>query len=254
MRNRKSARVQKSGEANVSELSRHLLRAQEEERKRLSRELHDGTGQSLMVLRFYLSMLAEKQNLELTTKVGEALTLLDRIIEDVRRVIGRLSPRVLEELGLLAAIRKEARELSQRTGMKVHFEVPANLGHVDHEVEVAIYRSLQEALHNIAKHSHASIFKVKLERKDGSLCLQVEDDGVGFSSQGSVPQESFGLVGMRERCAALGGRVRVRSNEGKGTRISVSLPVVRIVAMRKPLSYGSKTIPFGKRVIAARAG
>lgn len=254
MKNRKSVGKRKSEEVSGSELSRHLLRAQEEERKRISRELHDGTGQSLMVLRFYLSMLAEKQNLELTNKIGEALALLDRIIEDVRRIIGRLSPRVLEELGLLAAIRKEARELSQRTGMKVHLELPADLRDVDHEIEVATYRSLQEALHNIAKHSHASTFKVKLERKDGTLCLQVEDDGVGFSSKDSVRQQSFGLVGMRERSAALGGKVRVRSSKGKGTRISVSLPVARIVTMPKPLVPGAKPIPFGKRAVAARAG
>lgn len=252
--NRTPARLPKSGATNRSELSRHLLRAQEEERKRISRELHDGTGQSLMVLRFYLSMLAEKQNPELATKVGESLNLLDRIIEDVRRVIGRLSPRVLEELGLLAAIRKEARELSQRTGMKIHFELPLDLGQVDHEIEVAIYRSLQEALHNIAKHSHASVFTVKLQRKNGSLCLQVEDDGVGFSSKGNVRQESFGLVGMRERSAALGGKVRIRSSRGKGTRISVSLPVTRIVTMHKALPLDERSSPFGKRAIAARAG
>ena len=103
----------------VSELSRHLLRAQEKERKRISRELHDGTGQGLMVLRLYLAMLAsDGQSPESRAKIQEALQLLDHTVEDLRRIISRLSPRVLEEMGLLAAIRKEVLELAKNTGMR----------------------------------------------------------------------------------------------------------------------------------------
>lgn len=245
-----------------SRLSRRLLEAQEEERKRISRELHDGTGQSLMVLRFHLGMLADKQNAELTPKVTEALSVLDRIIEDVRRIIGRLSPRVLEELGLLAAIRKEARELSKRTGMEPHLELPGELVAVDRETEVAVYRLLQEALHNIAKHSHAAKFTVRLKRKAGSLCLQVEDDGVGFSLKAGSQSQNFGLTGMRERSAALGGKIRVRSSKGSGTTISASLPLRKDSTVQKPLSPANASmsgsdvvpIPFSKRSVAAKAG
>jgi len=205
-------------------LSRHLLGAQEEERKRISRELHDGTGQGLMVLRLYLGMLAsESQSAESQAKIQEALKLLDHTIEDLRRIIGRLSPRSLEELGLTAAIRKEVLEMSRTTGIKARIEFPKNLGRLDHEIEVALYRSLQEALHNIAKHSHAENFAVRVQMELGSVRLEVEDDGVGFPGKRSQEQ-AFGLLGMKERVAVLDGRVDVRSREGKGTRIRVVLP------------------------------
>ncbi|MDP9160240.1 MAG: sensor histidine kinase [Acidobacteriota bacterium] len=248
---------------NGSRLSRRLLEAQEEERKRISRELHDGTGQSLMVLRLQLAMLASNKDGEVTVKVQEAMKVLDQLIEDVRRIIGRLSPRVLEELGLVAAIRSEVREWSKRTGMEPQLELASDLGPIPHDIEVAIYRLLQEALHNIAKHSGAQNFKVKLEHKKEWLCLHVEDDGAGFSVSSNPHLQSHGLSGMRERSAALGGKVRVRSSKGAGTTISVSLPLRRAVPTRKSASLASDAdtacaettdpIPFAKRSAAARA-
>jgi signal transduction histidine kinase len=244
-----------------SRLSRRLLEAQEEERKRISRELHDGTGQSLMVLRLQLGMLASGKDTEVTAKVQEAMKVLDQLIEDVRRIIGRLSPRVLEELGLVAAIRSEVREWSKRTGMEPELELPQDLGPIPHEIEVAIYRLLQEALHNIAKHSGAQKFKVKLEHKKEWLCLHVEDDGAGFSVSSDPHIQSHGLSGMRERSAALGGKVRVRSSKGAGTTISVSLPLRKTVSARKSTREADTAcaeithpIPFAKQSASAKAG
>jgi len=217
-----------------SELSRHLLQAQEEERKRISRELHDETGQGLMVLRLYLGMLAgDSHRPQLKLKVEEAMAMLDRTIGDLRRIIARLSPRTLEELGLLAAIRKEVRELAKHTGMRAQIDLPETLGEVDHEIEIAIYRSVQESLHNIAKHSQAKNFRLRVESQDGNLCLLVDDDGIGFSGKGNPRRQSFGLLGMRERIAALGGTVRVRSRSGRGTRLRVMLPVTQTNGARK---------------------
>jgi signal transduction histidine kinase len=208
-----------------SELSRHLLRAQEDERKRISRELHDEAGQGLMALRLYLAMLANSsENPENLLKVQEALGLLDHTIEGLRRVIARLSPRTLDELGLLAAIRKEARRLTKTTGMKALVELPGALPGMDHDTEVAIYRSVQEALHNVAKHSQARIFKVQLEADGGWVKLLVEDDGIGLSRRTAARGESFGVAGMRDRIAALGGTVRIRSGKASGTRVTVAVP------------------------------
>ncbi len=135
----------------VLELSRHLVQAQEEERKRISRELHDEAGQGLMVLRLYLgTLVSESPNPELRMKIEEAMSMLDLTIGDLRRIIARLSPRMLEELGLMAAIRKEARELSKSTGMRPRLILPMGFGELDHEIEIALYRSVQEALHNVA--------------------------------------------------------------------------------------------------------
>jgi two-component system sensor histidine kinase NreB len=242
---RKHARQRGASGAQGSELSRELLRAQEEERKRISRELHDGTGQGLMVLRLYLGMLAsESQSPESQFKIQEALKLLDRTVEDLRRMIGRLSPRTLEELGLLAAIRKEIRDVSRNSGTKGKLEFPENLGELDREIEVALYRSLQEALHNIIKHAHARNFTVCLQGTTDFVCLLVEDDGVGFFGRHNSRSQSFGLLGMRERIAALGGKVRIQSREGKGTRIKIILPIPQgaangrklVVAQNSPVS------------------
>ncbi len=211
--------------APLADLSRHLMRAQEEERKRISRELHDGAGQGLMVLRLYLGMLAsESQSPESLLKIEEALKLLDHTVEDLRRIIGRLSPRTLEELGLIAAIRKEAHALGRNTGMKFQLHLAPDLGPLDHEIEVALYRSLQEALHNIAKHSQAQNFTIHLRKEGERLCLSVEDDGIGFSRKRGSGLQTFGILGMRERVAALGGKMRIRSVKGSGTQVKISVP------------------------------
>ncbi len=209
----------------ASEISRHLVRAQEEERKRIGRELHDGTGQGLMVLRLYLGMLgAGSLDSEAQFKVQEALGLLDNTIEDLRRIIGRLSPQTLERLGLLPAIRKEVREISRNSGIKAALDLPRSLGAVDLEIELALYRSVQEALHNIAKHSQAKNFRVRLQATHETLHLLVEDDGIGFSKKKISQGNGFGLWGMRERVAALGGKVRVNAHPDKGTQLRVTLP------------------------------
>jgi signal transduction histidine kinase len=220
-----------------SELSRHLLKVQEEERRRISRELHDETGQALMVLRFQLEMLAGENQGQDAGKIREALELLDRTIEGLRRTIARLSPRVLEEFGLSTAIRRQAQWLAKHTGMKASLEIPEKWSSSDHDVDVALYRSVQEALHNVAKHSQASKFSVRLEVAAHKVTLQVEDDGVGFSRR-SAHVRGFGLTGMRERAAALGGSMKVRSERGKGTSIQIQLP--RVVREAKIAAPGLK--------------
>ena len=129
------------------DLSRQLLNAQEEERRRISRELHDETGQGLMVLRFQLEMLAsDAKGQEDKAKIQESLELLDRTIEGLRRTIARLSPRVLEELGLLAGIRREAQVVSRHMGIEGDLQLPEEIQPLSRELEVAIYRSVQEAI------------------------------------------------------------------------------------------------------------
>lgn len=208
-----------------TELSRQLLKAQEEERRRISRELHDETGQGLMVLRFQLEMLAgDASSSANKAKVEESLDLLDRTIEGLRRTIARLSPRLIEELGLVAAIRREAELVSKRSSIHAHVELPDDPGPLDHDLEVALYRSVQEALHNVTRHSQAKNFTVKLERGSTKVALQIADDGIGFSPR-TARERGFGLTGMRERAAALGGTVKVRSQREKGTTIRLVFPL-----------------------------
>lgn len=208
--------------AGESELSRQLLQAQEEERRRITRELHDETGQALMVLRFQLEMLAgEAEDKAQQARIRESLGLLDRSIEGLRRTIARLSPRVLEDLGLITAIRKQVQLLARHTRMHARLNLPPEMVSLDHDLQVAVYRSVQEALHNVAKHSQAKNFIVRLWTTGGRVLLEVEDDGIGFSPRAAASR-GFGLKGMRERASAFGGHLKVQSRLGEGTRIRIA--------------------------------
>jgi signal transduction histidine kinase len=212
-------------EARIAELSAHLLRVQEEERNRISRELHDETGQGLMVIRLYLGMLRNSlPSKAAKAKVDETLDVVDRTVEGIRRIIGKLSPLVLQELGLFAALRKEALHLEQKHGVSCRVAISDEVGRLSAETETAIYRIVQEALHNIAKHAQAQNAAITMDRVDGKVKLAVEDDGVGIFPKTNYRGNSFGLAGIKERVGMLGGEVRVASPKGQGTRIDVTVP------------------------------
>jgi len=216
-------------EMRIAELSGHLLRAQEEERKRISRELHDETGQALMVIRLYLGMLEGTVGTRSArTKIRETLEVVDRTIEGIRRIIGRLSPLVLQELGLIAAVRKEAKDLAKSTGVKARVTVSPDFGRLPAALETAIYRVVQEALHNVAKHASASTVNIEMLREADSVRLLIEDDGVGMTGKPSLARRTFGLAGMYERIGNVGGKMKVSSARGRGTRIEVNAPIVRV--------------------------
>lgn len=212
-------------EARIAELSAHLLRVQEEERKRISRELHDETGQGLMVIRLYLGMLESGAGSRARGKIRETLGVVDRTIEGIRRIIGKLSPLVLQELGLIAAVRKEAKDLARNTGVKARVAVSDSVGRLAPECEAALYRVVQEALHNVAKHAQAKSVNIQMNRENGVVRLLIEDDGQGINKPTGFSGRSFGLAGMRERIGMLRGAVKVTSAKGKGTRIEVTVPV-----------------------------
>jgi hypothetical protein len=212
-------------EMRIAELSGHLMHAQEEERKRISRELHDETGQALMVIRLYLGMLETT----VTTRAGKAkiretLEVVDRTIEGIRRIIARLSPLVLQELGLIAAVRKEAKDLAKSAGVKAKVSVSPEFGRLPSAVEAAFYRVVQEALYNVAKHANATTVNIGMTRDGDLVRLTIEDDGEGITPKPGGRQ-TFGMAGMRERIGNIGGKMKVSSARGQGTRIEVNAPV-----------------------------
>ena len=212
-------------EQEIAELSAHLLRVQEEERKRISRELHDETGQALMVIRLYLGMMeASLTERSARAKIKETVEVVDRTIEGIRRIIGKLSPLVLQELGLVAAIRKEAKLLAKTSGVKTRVLISQDVGRLASGTEQAIYRVVQEALHNVAKHAHARNVTVQVAREDTLVQVIVEDDGIGMPARAISSNSCFGLAGIKERIAVLGGVARVTSTKGKGTRIEITVP------------------------------
>ncbi|MGE5322611.1 MAG: GAF domain-containing protein [Actinomycetota bacterium] len=223
-------------EQRIADLSAHLLRVQEEERKRISRELHDETGQALMVIRLYLGMMEQGGAKNLRGKIKETVDVVDRTIEGIRRIIGKLSPLVLQELGLVAAIRKEAKDMAKTAGVKARVLIADDVGRLAPGTEQAIYRVVQEALHNVAKHAQAKNVTVHVAREGKTVHVQVEDDGVGIqAARGNPRNGSFGLAGIKERIAMLGGVSRVISTKGKGTRIEITVPAGESPEMERPL-------------------
>jgi signal transduction histidine kinase len=236
-------------EIRIVELSGHLLKAQEEERKRISRELHDETGQALMVIRLYLGMLDQTVKTRIgKAKIGELVAVVDRTIEGIRRIIGRLSPLVLQELGLVAAIRKEAKDLAKNAGVQSRVAISDNVGRLDPVFETAIYRVVQESLHNVAKHAQAQNVNIQMDREGDTLKLVIEDDGTGIHAVSNPMRPSFGLAGMHERIATLGGQMKVVSHKGEGTKISVTVPLPpRTAEAEAAPSAGAKRVLQGSR-------
>jgi signal transduction histidine kinase len=222
-------------EQRIADLSGHLLHVQEEERKRISRELHDETGQALMVIRLYLGMLeAGVTGRNVKARIRETVAVVDRTIEGIRRIIGKLSPLVLQELGLVAAIRKEAKDLAKTTGVKTRVMIAEDVGRLTPGTEQAIYRVVQEALHNVGKHAHARNVAVQVSREAQTVHVSVEDDGIGIQPKSNSRGHSFGLAGIKERIAAMGGATRVISAKGKGTRIEIIVPAGEPVDSERP--------------------
>jgi signal transduction histidine kinase len=182
-----------------------------------------------MVIRLYLGMMESGAPAH-KAKIRETVEVVDRTIEGIRRIIGKLSPLVLEELGLVAALRKEAKDLARNTGVKTKVMISDEVGRLASGAEQAIYRVVQEALHNVAKHSQAKSVTVQVSRLGQTVQVVVEDDGIGIQPRSNSRGHSFGLSGIKERIAMLGGILRVISAKGKGTRLEINVPVGEAVA------------------------
>ncbi len=220
-------------EEQVRRLAEHMLHVEEIERRRISRELHDEAGQSLLCIRLQMELieqaLPEKEG-EWRSKLREARDLTERTILEMRRLIAALSPAVLEQLGLGAALRQLVNRFQRLHPCRVKLQL-SKMGALPQQIEIIAYRLVQECFNNIGKHSAARHVNISLSSADGMLKLSVEDNGVGFNVQEALAKrESFGLSGMRERVALLGGHFHVDSRtEGskRGTKISIELPIAK---------------------------
>ncbi|MEP7354146.1 MAG: GAF domain-containing sensor histidine kinase [Acidobacteriota bacterium] len=221
-------------EEQVRGLAEHMLHVEEVERRRISRELHDEAGQSLLCIRLQLELIEQslpESEGETRQKLAEARDLTERTILEMRRLISALSPAVLEQLGLGAALRQlvnRFQRLHLQTRVKLQL---AKMGSLPQQLETICYRLVQECFNNIGKHAAAKLVTVSIVSADGVLKLVVEDNGTGFKvEEALLKRESFGLAGMRERVALLGGQFHVESRtEGtkRGTKISIELPIAK---------------------------
>lgn len=212
-------------EEQVRQLAEHMLHVEEIERRRISRELHDEAGQSLLCIRLQIELIEQgipPENVEWIRKLGEARDLTERTILEMRRLIAALSPAVLEQLGLGAAMRQLVNRFRRLHPIRVKLLL-GRLGRLPQHTEIIVYRLVQECCNNIAKHSAASNVNISVSSADGWVRLAVEDNGVGFRVEEALARkDSFGLSGMRERVALLGGRFEIRSypKNGSGNGIS----------------------------------
>jgi len=202
---------------------RRVVEAQELERRRLARELHDQTGQELTSVLLGLKAVEEaKSDAERAKALAAVREQVVETLHDVRRLAVELRPKALDDFGLAAALERLRDTFSEQTGMRVDLESRIR-DRLPPDVETALYRIVQEALTNIVKHAQANAVSIVLARKAGAVTALIEDDGRGFNHDGSG--EGLGLLGMGERLALLGGRLKVESRPGAGTTIVAEVPL-----------------------------
>ena len=210
------------------QLLTRLAFAQEDERRRIARELHDQLGQQLTALRLTLETLTTHSvaQPELHNQVETLQELARQLDEEVAFRVWELRPTVVEDLGLREALASYVRKWSTRFGIPVHLRMSESYERLMPHIETMIYRLAQEALHNVVKHARADRVDVVLERTSDSLSLIVEDNGVGFEpSQAYTVGQGFGLIGMRERAALVGADLQIESTPGRGTTVLLRTPV-----------------------------
>jgi len=209
----------------LKELSARLVSAQEEERRAISRELHDEVGQSLSALLMEAGNAAAsvpQDSAEVRRHVESIKKLAEASVNVIRNMTLLLRPSMLDDFGLVPALEWQAREVSKRTGLRVHVAAEETAGELPDELRTCVYRVVQEALHNCARHAHARTVKVVVRQERARIVLSVEDDGHGFDA---ARVRGLGLVGMEERVSHLGGAFEIESSPGGGTKLAVELPI-----------------------------
>ncbi|MCU0593863.1 MAG: PAS domain S-box protein [Desulfobacterota bacterium] len=224
----------RDSETRLRLLSSQLINAQEEERKRIARELHDQLGQDLMVLKLQLRSVQqriERSEPETAQTFEQTLRYINDMAENVRRLSRNLSPAILEDLGLPASVRWLIVENAKHYDLDIQAELQGLDGSFGGEEEIILFRVFQEALTNIGKHAQASQVRIFSQVENGVFSLEVDDNGVGFDAEEalgrSTVRKGFGLTTMHERARMLGGRLQILAQKGAGCNIRLEIPLAR---------------------------
>jgi signal transduction histidine kinase len=214
-------------QSDLRAVSESLEKRLEEDRRRIARELHDEVGQAMTAARInlgLLSTLTHDAGPEVRRAIRETEAVVLRTIEDTRRIAMDLRPSMLDDLGLVPALRWYADTFARRTGVGVEVQANSGGGPAQKDVNTLLFRFFQEALTNVARHARARHVRIGLSGVDGMLRAVVNDDGIGMKQDGP-PHQGLGLLGMRERIERAGGALRIRSRPGRGTRLMAEIPV-----------------------------
>jgi signal transduction histidine kinase len=215
--------------------SEKLQSTREEEQKRIARELHDELGGTLTSIKYDLLWLEQHLTLEgeLTKRFQAMRELIDSTTKMVQRISAELRPKILDSLGLAAAVEWQAREFQKRTGIGAQFRQNFELPSIDENVTTGVYRIVQEALTNVARHSKATNAEITMQLRDGALHVEISDNGKGFDEELLAHPESLGLLSMQERARIIGGKVSITGSPGKGTRISLDTPLTNKISVQE---------------------
>ena len=218
----------KRAEDEVRQLSGHLLRSQDEERRRIGRELHDSTGQELAAVAMNLGLVQQRSGGRDVTNdnlLADSQAIIEQSQRELRTLAYQLHPPALDELGLAGSVQEYTAGFTQRSGIKVTLDTSPALGRLPAETERALFRVVQESLGNIHRHSGSSTATIRIARENGSVILEVTDQGCGLCvrGDGTVAKAGVGLAGMRERVRQLGGRFEIESSGG-GTTVRAIAP------------------------------
>lgn len=222
-------KLNRAHQEELRQLSLKVLSTQEDERRRISRELHDAMGQGLLALKLHLEILADQIPPEMTNQreeIGEAHAIATQTIEEIRRLVADLRPLKLDDLGLVPTLRGLIKDFSRKFKIRTTLKRVKLYRRLPSDMETMIYRIVQEALTNVAKHARATQVSIWLERIEEQVRVRVIDNGVGFDATTLARRRArrFGLVGIQERVDLMGGVFQILSRRGRGTELRVELP------------------------------
>jgi signal transduction histidine kinase len=223
----------------LRQLSRQILSAQEDERKRISRELHDVIAQTLTGINVRLTALKKEVEVNprgLGRKIARTQKLVEHSVNVVHRFARELRPAVLDDLGLIPALHTFMKSFREETGIRVSLSASAAVEQVNGDKRTVLYRCAQEALANAARHARASRVDVVIQKLDSALRMKIKDDGKGFSGERVLrarKNQRLGLLGMKERLEMVGGSFTVTSAPGKGTTIQAQIPLEEVGALER---------------------
>jgi PAS domain S-box-containing protein len=211
----------------------HLHSVREEERVGIARELHDNLGQNLSAIKMDICMLIKKLDdlkgiksiAAIIEQARTTIPMIEMTIDQVRKISGELRPHLLEELGLIAAIERHVEDFGRRSGISCQLISQVRKINVQRKYAVGIFRILQEALTNVMRHANASSVFVRILKSKGAIVMEIEDNGIGIKATRINNIKSIGILGMRERAMLIGGELMITTRKGKGTKITLIIPV-----------------------------